>query len=136
MQRKLLPKSFFLAVAVFLAAIGLSSCHPVEEPPIPQTGYWYDLDMPAQLEFQWQGGSCTIAPVGYIYLDGQLVLERPLAEGEVELRLVEGNEDFLERDGFYFATSNTSVNHRAYYKAVWTEYGATAHLAVIQYKKR
>lgn len=136
MQTTPLHKAFFSAVAVVMAAIGLSSCHPVEEPPIPQTGYWYDLDMPAQLEFQWQGGSYTIAPVGYIYLDGQLVFERPLTQSEVELRLVEGNEDFLERDGFYFATSNTSVNHRAYYKAVWTEYGATAHLSVIQYKMR
>lgn len=134
MQCLPLHRTILRAVAALMVAFGLMSCHPLEELEIPQTGYWYVLEIPSTLQFQWRGGSCSIAPVGYIYLDGQLVTGRPLTEDEVELVLVEGNDDFLVRDGFFFATSQSYVNHRAYYKCVWLENGAIAHLAVFQFK--
>lgn len=124
-----------LLTGAVLAAV-LSSCNPLDGAYNPQKGYWYDLEMPASVQFQWTGGTYTLSPVGYIYLDGVMVSSRPLTVNEVELRLVGGDESFLERDGFYFAASTTNVNHGVYYEAVWTENGATAHLSVIQYKRR
>lgn len=134
MQRIHIHRAILIATASLMAAFGFLSCAPLEDIGIPQTGYWYVLEIPSTLQFQWQGGSCSLSPVGYIYLDGQLVTGRPLTEDEVELVLVEGDDNFLVRDGFFFATSQSYVNHRAYYKCVWLENGAIAHLAVFQFK--
>lgn len=134
MQRIHIHRAILIATASLMAAFGFLSCSPLEDIGIPQTGYWYDLEIPAVVHFTRQGGSFTLEPIGVTYLDGQLISKKPLSEDEVEITFIEGSEDFLSRDGFTFITWQTGINHRAYYKVVWQEKDALAHLSILQYK--
>ena len=120
-----------------MAALALMSCHPIEEPVIPQEGYFYVLELGAStVDFPYYGGTYTLEPKGVTFLDGHIVSEVPLLYQEFDVALKGGNEDFLIREGFTFSCNSTTKNNVAYYKFTWKERGITKDLCVAQKKRQ
>lgn len=134
MLRNTIFKAIQRLGAAVIAALALLSCKPLDEPEIPQKGYWYILEIPASVTFPLTGGSYTVAPYGVVYYDGEMVRRNQLTESEVEIRCVDGNDDFVIQGGLTFSTGQVQGTQWAYYELIWKENGATAYMAVAQRK--
>ena len=122
--------------ALLLLAFLFIGCKPIEEPPIPQEGYFYVLELGAStIEFHYSGGTYTLTPKGITFFNGQVIEEKKLSLSDLDIVLTGGDEGFLIRDGLTFSTNATTKNNVAYYNFTWKERGISEQLCVAQRKK-
>lgn len=122
-----------MSVAILEMAIGFSSCHPIEEPTPPSIKE-YVLELSASVcEFGRAGGTSTITATGITFTDNIVTDRRILDLSELNIVLIGGEENFLQRDGLTF-TVQPGSGGAAYYKVTWKEKGISRQLLISRAK--